>query len=106
MALIPRALSPTIERRVRRGGKVAILYVIERQKTLAYTGRRGRTFFWRTYTGAELDYVEERDGMLAGFEIKLQGRRGRIPSAWSQTYPNATATVISRDNWLDFLIPG
>lgn len=95
-----------MERRVRRGGKVAILYVIERQKTLAYTGRRGRTFFWRTYTGAELDYVEERDGMLAGFEIKLQGRRGRIPSAWSQTYPNATATVISRDNWLDFLIPG
>ena len=50
--------------------------------------------------------MEERDGMLAGFEIKLQGRRGRIPSAWSQTYPNATATVISRDNWLDFLIPG
>ena len=80
--------------------------VIERHKTLAYTGRRSRTFFWRTHTGAELDYVEERDGMLAGYEIKLQGRRGRIPSAWSATYPQATGTVISRDNWLDFLIPG
>ena len=80
--------------------------VIERQKTLAYTGLHGRSFFWRTHTGAELDYVEERDGMLAGFQIKLQGRRGRIPSAWSTTYPKATATVISRDNWLDFLIPG
>ena len=80
--------------------------VIERQKTLAYTGRRSRTFFWRTHTGAELDYIEERDGMLAGFEIKLQARRGRIPDAWSMTYPEATGTVISRDNWLDFLIPG
>ena len=59
--------------------------VIERQKTLAYTGRRSRTFFWPTHTGAELDLVEERDGMLAGFEIDLQGRRGRIASAWSET---------------------
>ena len=60
---------------------------LEDRSALTLTAR-GRTFFWRTYTGAELDYVEERDGMLSGFEIKLQGRQARIPSAWSTTYPN------------------
>lgn len=68
------------------------LSVRVRQKTLAYTCGYSRTFFWLTCIGVELDYVEERDGMLAGFEIKLQGRPGRIPNVWSATYPQATAT--------------
>ena len=61
-------------------------------------------YFWRTYTGAELDYVEESGGQLAGFEFKYTQAIGKPPKTWLDTYPNATFTGINRDNYLDFVL--
>jgi len=44
--------------------------VSERRKANAYRGFYGGSWFWRTHTGAELDYVEECDAKLSGFEFK------------------------------------
>ena len=35
-----------------------------------YNGHYCNKYFWRTYTGAELDYVEEYGGQLHGYEFK------------------------------------
>ena len=45
--------------------------VVERRKRNAYAPSPALPYCWRTYTGAELDYVENTDGQLAGFEFKL-----------------------------------
>ncbi|UCF99253.1 MAG: hypothetical protein JSV89_06855, partial [Spirochaetaceae bacterium] len=42
-----------------------------------YAGMSVNAYFWRTYTGAELDYVEDRGGQLNGFEMNFQPRKGR-----------------------------
>ncbi|MFZ4437524.1 MAG: DUF4143 domain-containing protein [Syntrophales bacterium] len=41
--------------------------VAERLKKRSYAGIYGNIYFWRTYDGQEVDYVEESDGGLFGF---------------------------------------
>jgi predicted AAA+ superfamily ATPase len=75
----------------------------ERRKKLAYQKELANTFFWRTYSGAELDYVEESNGQLHGFEFKWGAKAGKAPTSWLENYPTATYTCINRDNFLDFI---
>jgi len=78
--------------------------VVERIKRLAYTRTHAQTYFWRTYTGAELDYVEEREGNLFGFEFKYGAKTAKCPASWSSAYPNSTFQLINRQNYLDFVL--
>ena len=54
--------------------------IAERLKFNAYYKRFVSSYFWRTYTGAELDYVEEQKGKLYGYEIKWK-KPSKAPSA-------------------------
>ncbi len=78
--------------------------VVERFKRNAYQNRLVQPYFWRTYTGAELDYVEEQNGQLAGFEFKYSRKVTQPPKAWLSNYPDATFQGINQSNYLDFLL--
>lgn len=78
--------------------------VAERMKKIAYDQLYGRTHFWRTHTGAELDYVEERNGRLHGYEFKWKPKKRRPPKAWLETYPQATYGTVDQDNFLNFVV--
>jgi predicted AAA+ superfamily ATPase len=78
--------------------------VAERRKLLAYDESLARSWFWRLRTGAELDYLEEEDGRLHGYEFKHGSKTPRAPEAWLRTYPGSSYAVINRDSWLDFLL--
>ncbi|MBL7794009.1 MAG: ATP-binding protein [Saprospiraceae bacterium] len=78
--------------------------IAERIKSQAYKLQHANRYFWRTYTGAELDYVEERDGMLRGFEFKFSQKTAKPPTAWMNTYPNSAFMTINKENYFDFLI--
>jgi predicted AAA+ superfamily ATPase len=78
--------------------------LVERMKKLAYTRTHAQSHFWRTYTGAELDYIEQREGALFGYEFKYGAKRAKCPSAWSKTYPGSSCELINRSNYLDFVL--
>jgi len=78
--------------------------ISERVKYLHYSRLRKSSYFWRTYTGAELDYIEEGDGKLTGFEIKYSKSRKKPPISWNNNYTNAEFHTINKDNYLEFLI--
>ena len=78
--------------------------ITERMKMLAYTQNQASIYFWRTYTGAELDYIEEKDGELSGFEFKYGKKIGKIPKSWSGNYPNSKYKCINKDNYLNFIL--
>jgi len=80
--------------------------MVERMKLLAYRGELASAYFWRTHTGAELDYVEEKGGRLYGYEFKFGKGQPRIPKAWGEVYPGASYELINRDNYGDFLTGG
>lgn len=74
----------------------------ERMKRNAYTDHFCSPYFWRTYTGAALDYVEEYGGKLYGYEFKWK-KTGKAPKTWLETY-NGEFECINQDNFLDFVL--
>ncbi|MEW6740548.1 MAG: ATP-binding protein [Nitrospirota bacterium] len=76
----------------------------ERLKKLSYESIHGYTYFWRAYSGYEIDLVEDRDGKLFGYEIKWSKGKKHPPKEWLKTYKNANYKVISRDNYLEFIL--
>lgn len=78
--------------------------ITERMKKLAYTQMYASTYYWRTYTGAELDYVEERDGTLHGYEYKWGNKVSRPAKSWKEAYPRSEYLLVNRDNYLDFIL--
>jgi len=78
--------------------------IVERMKQLQYARVPVNTYFWRTYTGVELDYIEQTGDQLTGYEIKW-GKPGKWPGAWRENYPAAGFENLTRENFLDFLRP-
>ncbi|MCB0687976.1 MAG: ATP-binding protein [Saprospiraceae bacterium] len=79
------------------------LLLIERIKKNEYSKFYANQYFWRTHTGAELDYVEEKDGVFHGFEFKWGKKRVHAPQTWLNTYPDASYQLINQNNFLDFI---
>ncbi len=76
---------------------------IERLKKHEYQKIYAQNYFWRTYSGQEIDLVEEYNGKLSGYEFKWKTRKVNPPKTWSNAYPEAAFEVISRDNFIEFL---
>ena len=77
--------------------------ISERMKTAQYKNIHSNKFFWRTYDQKEIDFLEERDGGIYGYEFKWGNARVKEPKLFKETYANSEYLVINRDNYLDFL---
>lgn len=78
--------------------------IVERMKLMAYKQEYSSTYFWRTHTGAELDYIEERGGLFYGFEFKWGDKVSKVPEGWVKAYPNSKFKCINKSNFLDFVL--
>jgi hypothetical protein len=77
--------------------------VMERLKKQEYMLEQANNYFWRTYSQKEIDFVEEREGKLFGFEMKWGAAGVKPPKEWLETYPNATWQIINRQNYLELI---
>ena len=78
--------------------------VSERLKKQAYKNIYCNNYFWRTWEQKEVDFVEEREGKLFGYEFKWGQRKVKEPKEWRGTYSNAEYKIINQENYLDFII--
>jgi hypothetical protein len=79
---------------------------MERIKYLTYTAEPANLYFWRTYSQQEIDLIEERGRRLDGYEFKWSPNRAvKVPKEWSRTYPEASFTVITPENYQDLILP-
>ncbi len=78
-------------------------FISERLKYNHNRRRVVNAYFWRTYDQAELDYLEEEEGQLVGFECKWRAERWRAPAAFAQAYPGSELHLVHPQNYLDFL---
>jgi predicted AAA+ superfamily ATPase len=78
--------------------------VSERMKFLHYNGVSANRYFWRNQQQQEIDYIEDRDGVLHAFEFKWStSGKTKIPAAFSKTYPDHTFKLIVPDQMDTFL---
>jgi uncharacterized protein len=77
--------------------------IIERIKQQEYTNTLHTQYFWRLTSGAELDFIEEKDGQLNGYEFKFSKKLSKTPKSWMEAYPKSNVSTINRNNWQKFI---
>ena len=77
--------------------------ISERIKFQEYNRISSNNYFWRTYEQQEIDWVEERDGSLFGYEFKWKENKAKIPSQWKNTYPEASYEIINSTNFEEWI---
>ncbi|MBD3264939.1 MAG: AAA family ATPase, partial [Candidatus Omnitrophica bacterium] len=77
--------------------------IMERIKRQEYLGILSNNYFWRTYQQKEIDFIEERDGNLYGYEIKWGDSKSKSPEEWLKAYKGSKFEIITKDNYLEFI---
>ncbi|MBT3382878.1 MAG: ATP-binding protein [Prolixibacteraceae bacterium] len=79
--------------------------ISERLKYLKYNDIWANSYFWRTQDQQEIDYIEERDGVLHAFEIKWNPKKKpKLSKSFSKTYPQHDYSIINLKNYEEFLM--
>jgi hypothetical protein len=60
-----------------------------------------RLYFWRTYDQQGNDLAVESEGGIRGYEMKWDGRKGKIPKLRRDTY--GPAEIVTPDRLLEFV---
>ncbi len=60
-------------------------------------------YFWRTYDQQEIDLITECDGRMDAYEFKWGKKTPKVPKAFSSAYPHATFTVVSPENYIEYI---
>jgi len=77
--------------------------ISERLKYQEYRRISSNNYFWRTYEQQGIDWVEERDGSLFGYEFKWKEEKVKIPTQWKSAYPDASFNLININNFSEWL---
>jgi uncharacterized protein len=79
--------------------------ISERMKYLQNHRIHYNSYFWRTHSGQEIDYIETNHGdFFHAYEVKWSIKaKAKIPFLFKETYPQAQYHVVSRDNYMKFV---
>ena len=78
--------------------------ISERFKHNEIAGKYSSSYFWRTTTQQEIDYIEEYDGMLHAYEFKWNKRKkAKLPRSFNTAYPENSFEIINRENFYGFV---
>lgn len=94
----------TPEMRLDKGSLWENFLMSERLKNNSYNCKYANTYFWRTHDGAEIDYIEESDGVLNAYEFKWKEQKVRFAKSFLDGYPQNTTSVINRTNFENFVL--
>ncbi len=77
---------------------------VERLKFQHYHEFYAENYFWRTYDGSEVDWVEEKNGKVAGFEFKWSEKRKSRESVLWKEFSREPIKTITPHNLDGFII--
>ncbi|MDD2274582.1 MAG: ATP-binding protein [Candidatus Pacebacteria bacterium] len=77
--------------------------ISERIKINNNHGNDYNIYFWRTHNKKEIDYIEEKNGKLYGYEIKLGSGKSSGAKLFLDTYVNSEFKIIKKDNYNEFI---
>jgi len=60
-------------------------------------------YYWKSYSGQEIDLIEVQDTKIRAFELKLTKSRASAPLSFRNDYPYAEYSTINRENILSFI---
>jgi predicted AAA+ superfamily ATPase len=91
-----------LDLRVDKGVLWENFLVSERRKQNLYKDTFAKMYFWRTKQQQEIDFVEENNDQITGFEFKWNNKKAKLPQSFIETY-KAEGHVIDRKNFREFV---
>lgn len=88
--------------RIDKGALWENFLVSERKKQNLYKDTFAKMYFWRTKQQQEIDFVEENNGKIVGFEFKWNSKKTKFPQNFIKTY-KAKGHIINRNNFREFV---
>lgn len=86
------------------GGLWENFLLAERTKYLAKHKLFCNRYFWRTKDGAEIDYIEERNGEIHAYEFKWNpSAKTHFPASFLKTYHPTVTQIIHSGNYMEWL---
>jgi predicted AAA+ superfamily ATPase len=76
--------------------------IIERMKYNQQNMKLVNKYFWRTYQGEEIDYIEEKDGKLFAYDFKYTSDKFKPKKIFLKAYHNSKFELIKKSNWNTF----
>ena len=76
---------------------------VELIKKAHYRKLPGEFYFWRSYGGAEIDWIEKSADTINAFEFKWQSKKTHTPKLFAETYKTKVETI-SKENYLEVLL--
>ncbi|HLC69511.1 MAG TPA: ATP-binding protein [Patescibacteria group bacterium] len=68
------------------------------------SGGLANFYFWRTYDQQKIDLIEEKNGVLTGYECKWsETKKASPPKDWLNTYKEAKFEKVNRENYSGYL---
>jgi len=93
-----------LELRTDKGALWENFLISERIKQIEYKQSLARVYFWRTKQQQEVDFVEDNQGKIFGFEFKWSDRKNsKLPKTFSEKY-QAESIIIDKGNFRDFVV--
>lgn len=92
-----------LDLRLDKGALWENFLISERIKQNLYKNTFAKTYFWRTKQQQEVDFVEEKDGSIVGYEFKWKAKgKTKLPKIFMKKY-STQIKIIDRDNFRDFV---
>jgi len=92
-----------LDLRIDKGALWENFLISERRKQNMYKNTFAKMYFWRTKQQQEVDFVEEKNGHVIGYEFKWKAKgKVKFPSTFINRY-NSKIEVIDRDNFRNFV---
>lgn len=91
-----------LDLRVDKGALWENFLVAERRKQNLYKDTFAKMYFWRTKQQQEVDFVEEKNGKIVGYEFKWKNNKSKLPQSFKEAY-NAKGFIIDRNNFREFV---
>jgi len=80
------------------------LMISERMKMNAWFRPDVKSYFWRNYNQAEVDYVEAVGSKISAYEIKWNTHKNfKVTRAFTNLYPHAETSVITPVNFMPMI---
>ena len=93
----------TFQLRQDKGALWENFLVSERMKQLSYEQSIAKSFFWRTTTQQEIDYIETNADEVSAYEFKwATNKKVKLPKSFMDAY-NPSFLVVNKDNFREFL---
>ena len=74
-------------------------------KKMSYNREYVKNYFWRTFAGQEIDFIEEVDGKISAFEFKWNPKaKPKFSKSFTNEYSPEVTQVVNSENYTDFIL--